>query len=158
MPFQISALPLSRFAHLLNLSDAELVSHRAVRVIATHKPGFPCRVSLEDANVGEEVLLVHYQHHTTASPFQASHAVYIRPTSTEAILEEDQVPDQLRTRTLSLRAFDETGMMIEADLSEGVDLKTALHRLFQNSAVSYIHIHFAKPGCYAAIAERKITA
>jgi len=154
MAFQIAPLPAATFAHLHSLSAEQLAAHNALRVTVDKKPGFPCRISLTDAEPGEEVLLVHYQHQPAATPFQASHAVYIRPHAPEAQLSPNQVPDQLRTRILSLRGFSEDGMLLEADLADGSLLEPTLERLFANPQVAYIHIHFAKPGCYAAKATR----
>ena len=155
MPFQIHALPERQFEHLFLLNDEELAQRQAIRKIANKKPGFPCRVSLEDASVGEEVILAHFEHHAAASPFRASHAVYIRKGATEAHVDPDQVPQQLRTRTLSLRAFDAAGMMTFSDLVEGTGLEPALNGIFADSAVTYIHIHYAKPGCFAASVTRE---
>ncbi len=154
MAFQIAPLPAGRFAHLHTLNTEQLADHNALRVTVDKKPGFPCRVSLTDAEPGEEVLLVHYEHHSAATPFRAGHAVYIRPHATEAHLLPNQVPEQLRTRILSLRGFSQHGMLCEADLADGALLEPALEKLFSNPQVAYIHIHFAKPGCYAAIATR----
>jgi Protein of unknown function (DUF1203) len=67
----------------------------------------------------------------------------------------NEVPEMFRSRTLSLRGFDRAGMLITADLAEGKALETAIETIFEDSSVSYIHIHFAKPGCYAARADRE---
>ena len=148
MPFQIEALAKLQFTPER--------TRDAIRTIATKKPGFPCRVSLADAEVGEEVLLLHYEHHSAASPFRSSHAIYIRPLAAEARLAPNAIPQMFLTRTLSLRAFDANGMMLDADLVEGPFSATAIDRLFEDPSVSYIHIHFARPGCYAARAIRAV--
>jgi hypothetical protein len=154
MSFQITSLPKSEFQNLFSMPAAELATHRAMRMQVTHKPGFPCRFSLADAEVGEEVLLVHYEHQPADSPFRASHAVFVRPQAGEAKPCVDEVPEMLRSRMLSLRAFDAAGMMVEADLTDGRSLEATVERMFSNSKAEYIHIHFAKPGCYAARVDR----
>ena len=154
MSFQISALPKSQFEHLFPLSTTGLASQGGIREVVTHKPGYPCRVSLTDAEVGEEVILVHYEHQTADTPFRASHAIYIRPNAPQANLQPNEVPDLLRSRTLSLRGFNSAGMLIAADLAEGAALEQALESMLTDPAVSYVHIHYAKPGCYAARADR----
>jgi transcriptional regulator len=68
--------------------------------------------------------------------------------------EVDRVPQMLRSRLLSLRAFDAQGMLLDADVVEGGDVETLIARLFANARVAYIHVHFARPGCYAALVER----
>ncbi len=65
-----------------------------------------------------------------------------------------EVPDVLRIRLLSLRGFDASGMLLEADVVEGRAVEAVIERFFANPAISYIHIHNAKQGCYAGRAER----
>jgi hypothetical protein len=148
MAFQIHGLPAAPFQPLFALDDAALADHLAVRRIADASPGYPCRVSLRDAEPGETLVLAHYEHHAVASPFRASHAVYVREHAEPAALAVGEVPVMLRTRLLSLRAFDAAGMLVGADVVDGRELETALERLLP--AAAYVHIHFAKPGCYAA--------
>ncbi|NJM30942.1 MAG: DUF1203 domain-containing protein [Rhizobiales bacterium] len=57
-------------------------------------------------------------------------------------------------RTLSLRGFDAKHMMIEADLTEGSDAAALIEAFFANPHVAYIHAHYARRGCYAALIER----
>lgn len=154
MSFRITGLPRAPFADLFTLDDEGLRRRGAMRVTADAKPGFPCRVSLEDAEPGEALILVHHEHQSADTPFRASHAIYVREQADEAFDAVDVVPEQFRSRTLSLRAFDAGGMMIDADLVEGSALEPALEPLLANPAVAYMHAHFAKPGCYAARIER----
>ncbi len=146
--FQISALPYSQFAFLFNVSTSELEKRGAVKTTVDEKPGFPCRVSLQDAEVGEEVILLPYQHHATNSPYQATGLIYVRKNVKPAVLEKNEIPLMLNHRLLSLRAYNAQGFMIEASIVEGLHLRDALQTIFQNEAVAYIHIHNAKPGCF----------
>ena len=66
----------------------------------------------------------------------------------------DAIPEQLRKRTLAIRAFDKDGMMVERELVEGTDLEGAIERLLALPAAAYLHAHFAAPGCYAARIDR----
>jgi len=154
MSFQISALEAERFTHLFDMSDAELADHLAVRVTATSKPGFPCRVSLADAEIGDEVILVNHQHQPGASPYQATHAVYVRKGAPQAHPAVGEAPEVFLARALSLRAFDDQAMLIGVDLVDGGDLGPALDRLLAEPTAAYVHIHYAKAGCYAARADR----
>ncbi len=147
MAFQISSLPDS-FAPLFRMTDAELAARGAIRRIADASPGFPCRVSLCDAAEGETVILTHFEHHAVDSPFRASHAIYVREGASRAALHANAVPEMLRTRLLSVRAFDGDGMLVEADVVDGRAIESAIERLLANA--DYLHIHFAKPGCFAA--------
>ena len=85
--FQITALPIEKFSSLLKQSDAELRSISARRMIADKKPGFPCRVSLVDAEPGEEVLLVPFTHHDVTSPYRAAGPIFVRAGAQPVKLE-----------------------------------------------------------------------
>jgi hypothetical protein len=154
MSFQITGLPLSQFSSLFALSDDELTRQGAVRVTADKQPGFPCRVSLQDAEVGEKLILLSYEHLPVTSPYRSRHAIYVRESATEAHLEIDEVPQQLRSRLLSLRAFDSHGMMKAAEVAPGTAIEKLIEQMFSDPAVTLIHVHNAKPGCFAARVER----
>jgi len=153
MGFRITGLPAEQFAGLFSLSDQELAARGAVRRVADAKPGYPCRVSLTDAEPGQEVILTHFEHHPVDSPFRASHAIYVRKGE-ETYEAVDQVPEQLRLRLLSVRAFDEKGMLVGADVVDGKELEGVIDRLLADDRADYLHVHYAKPGCYAARIER----
>ena len=140
-----------RFSHLFTLSDAELAARGAVRKIADGPS--PCRVSLTDATPGDEVILVNYEHHAVESPYRMRFAIYVREGE-ETFDAVNAVPDQLRRRTLAVRAFDEYGMMTGWELIEGIWLEEAIERQFADPRARYLHVHFAAPGCYAARVER----
>jgi hypothetical protein len=154
MSFRITGLPAEEFAPLFALSNTELAARGAVRRIADErKPGYPCRVSLTDSQPGDELILVNYEHHPVESPYRMRFAIYVRKGETQfdAI---DEVPAQLRSRSLAVRAFDETAMMVGWELIEGRDLEAAIERLFADPRAAYLHVHYAAPGCYAALVER----
>ena len=153
MSFRIRGLDAELFAHLFELDDAALAQHRARRLTSDACPGFPCRVSLTDAAVGDAVILVNFEHQAADTPFRARHAIYVRPGE-QAYDAVDEIPGQLRTRTLSLRAFDGAGYMRDAKLVDGKLLEAAIADLLGQSSVSYIQAHFAAYGCYAARIER----
>jgi hypothetical protein len=45
-------------------------------------------------------------------------------------------------------------MMIDADVVEGRAAAALFERFLENPAASYLHVHNAKRGCYAARVER----
>ena len=150
MSFRILALPRDPFVPLFALDDAVLEARGVMRKIADAKPGFPCRVSLADAEIGETVLLLNYEHQPANTPFRASHAIYVRHDALQAECRVGDVPEVLRSRTISLRGFDAKHMLVAADLAEGAHLKSAIETMLGNRKVSYVHLHYAKPGCFAA--------
>ena len=154
MHFRIRGLPAEEFAPLFALSDAELAEHGAVRRIAEpREPGFPCRVSLTDSSPGDELILVNYEHHPVDSPYRMRFAIFVRKGD-QTYDAVDAVPEQLRKRTLAVRAFDAAGMMLGVELVDGTKLEDAIGRLLADPRAVYLHVHFAAPGCYAARIER----
>jgi hypothetical protein len=154
MSFRITGLPAEDFAPLFDLSDAELAARGAVRRIAEKRtPGAPCRISLTDAEAGQELLLVNYEHHPVDSPYRMRFAVYVRKGEAQYD-ETDKVPEQLRLRTLAVRSFDADAMMVERELVDGRELEGAIARLLADPRAAYLHVHFAAPGCYAARVDR----
>lgn len=104
MGFRISALNADEFSHLVGLDDVSLAENGARRMTVDLKPGYPCRVTLEDAEIGESVLLV--------------------------------------------------SMMVGADVVHGKESEPVIRKLLDNPRVEYLHVHNAKPGCYAARVDR----
>jgi hypothetical protein len=154
MSFQISGLPLEPFSALFGLDDAALTRYGARRCVADAKPGFPCRVTLEDAEPGERLLLLNYLHQAADTPFRSSHAIFVRENAIRSASYVNDVPAALRVRTLSLRAFDACGMMTDADLVDGANVEALVERLFHDPRTAYLHAHYAKPGCFAARIDR----
>jgi hypothetical protein len=156
--FQISALPLRDFDEWLSLDDEQLEARGARRCVADRKPGFPCRVSLTDAEPGERVILLPFWHQSADSPYRAFGPIFIREMASTAQLPSDTVPDLLRSRLLSIRAYDAHHLMTEADVVDGRELESCIARLFERPTVAYAHIHFASPGCFACRVDRTGTA
>ncbi|MGH1477139.1 MAG: DUF1203 domain-containing protein [Geminicoccales bacterium] len=154
MSFQISALPIEPFQDLFGLDDDRLEAKGVRRMIVDECPGFPCRLSLKDMEVGDSVLLLNYEHQPTSSPYRSSHAIFIGEGSVQATLSPGEVPLQLQRRLLSMRGFDADGMMIDADVLDGADLAQSAERMLADPSISYLHVHNAKRGCYAARIDR----
>ena len=154
MTFRIHALPAEPFEADFQLDDATLRARGIRRIVADGKPHYPCRVSLEDAREGERVLLLPYLHHDVDTPYRASGPIYVREDAVQAQPAEDEVPVLLRARLLSLRGYDARGMMAWADVVPGSDIESGIAALFALERVAYLHLHYAKPGCYACRVER----
>jgi hypothetical protein len=154
MNFKIKALDDRQFSEVFNLSIEELEKIGAVKMIVDEYPGFPCRVSLEDAEIGEEVILLPYQHHKTNSPYQSSGPIFVRKIAKTAIYDLNEIPKMFNHRLLSLRGYDKNAIMKDASVIEGTNLKAQILKTFENNEIHYIHIHNAKPGCYNCLVER----
>ena len=152
MNFTVSGLSPEPFVPLYGLSDGELAAHRARRVVVDGS-GFPERIEMRDAAVGETLLLVNFEHQPADTPYRSSHAVYVREGATER-WSGDHLPEAMRRRLLSLRGFSADGSMVDADVIDGSEAEQLIERLFGDPTVAYIHAHYAKPGCYAARIDR----
>lgn len=154
MSFRILGLSPAPFRHLYRRPDAELAAFGAVRCTADQTPGYPDRVELREADPGETLLLVNWTHQPAPTPYRASHAIFVREGAERAYDRVDEVPEVFRTRPISLRAFDASDMMTDADLVDGCAVEAAIERLLRDRSVAYLHAHYAKRGCYAARIER----
>lgn len=154
MSFQIHPLPLETFTPLFTLDDEELRARGAKRYVADRRPGFPCRVSLVDAEPGERVILVPFPHQDADSPYRASGPIFVREAAHQSAFGVDDVPELLRLRVLSIRAYDADALMVDADVVDGRDVESLIQRLFAEPGVAYLHIHFARPGCFACRVDR----
>lgn len=152
--FQISGLPIEPFAPLFSLSDPELASRGMRHCIADSRPGYPCRVSLRDADIGESLILLSHEHHPVAGPYRAGGPIYIRLGAKAAVLRVNEVPEVVRGRLISIRAYDAQGELRSAGVAEGNAMEPLIHACFADESVAYLHLHNAKPGCYSCRVNR----
>lgn len=155
MNFQITALDHTQFESMFRLSDEELLDIGGIKMNVDEKPGFPCRVSLEDANIGEEVILVPFEHHRTNSPYQAKGPIFIRKGLKQKKLEVNEIPKMLEHRLLSFRGYNNEGIMKSAKTGEGKETKKIIREIFENKEIQYIQIHNSSPGCFNCQVNRK---
>jgi hypothetical protein len=153
MTFRITGLDPEPFLELAGLSDAALAERGVVRRVSDGT-GFPCRVSLEDVAAGEPVLLLNFEHQPAPTPFRSSHAIFVREGERRHYDRVDEIPKLLRSRLLSIRAFDAGHMMIDADVVPGEDAADTIGRFFDTPEAAYLHVHYARPGCFAARVDR----
>ena len=154
MSFTVSGLPIEIFTPLFGLGDEALAEHHAVRVVAGDTGRYPCRITLEDAPAGESLLLINYQHQGAATPYRSNYAIYIREAAQATQRLEGELPPVLRGRPIAVRAFDEVGMLLGAELALQDDLEAVIARQFANPAAAYLHAHNAAHGCFAARIDR----
>ena len=152
--FRLAAIGHEQFEALFQLSDDQLAAVGARRVTATESFGFPCRVSLEDARAGEELLLLSWEHQAARSPYRSSGPIYVRRNAQRKVLRTGELPAYVTRRLMSVRAYDADDMMIDASVTEGSRLGEELPRLLGDERVAYIHLHNAKPGCFSCRVDR----
>lgn len=146
--FLIKALPIDSFQELMLKNNEELKLVDAAWHTVDAEPGYPCRVSLCDAKIGERVLALSFCHHNVNSPYKASGAIFVREKAPRVKLDINEVPKMLRHRSLSVRAYNSKNLMIGAEVVQGTELESTIGKQFQNRNVEYIHIHNANPGCF----------
>ena len=146
--FIVSGIQQNEINHLFSLNAQELQLKGISKMTVDVKPGFPCRVSLEDANVGEEILAFNYEHHKANSPYRSSGPVFVRCNAPEAKLKKNEIPKMLEHRYLSLRTYDNNAMMMGATTIKGKDIQASIQKIFDDLKAKYIQVHNAKPGCY----------
>jgi hypothetical protein len=154
MAYLITGLSRDPFASLIGASDSDLSAAGAVRVIAGSDKGWPCRISLEDARVGETLILLNYTSHDVSTPYRSTYAIYVRESAETAARYVDQTPPVFEGRPLGLRAFDATGMLRSAALALPGEADAKIRALFELPEIAYIHAHNAAHGCFAARIER----
>ena len=152
--FRVTGLPVAAFRPLFGLTDEQLRAHHAKRYVVDEKPGYPDRIELRDAEVGERVILVNHEHLPDAGPFRSRHAVFVIEGASRRYDAVDRIPEVLRHRMLSLRAFDAGGMMVDAELVAGTDLEPSIARFLGDPGVAFLHCHYATRGCYACRIDR----
>jgi hypothetical protein len=154
MGFRITGLSAEPFRHLYGLSDDQLARQGAKRYVVDEAPGFPDRIEMRDAAPGETVLLLNHVCQPADTPFRASHAIFVREGAEQTYDRVNEIPDVMRVRLLSLRAYDAQGMMLDADVIEGQRVEEVIGRFFANPDVAYIHAHNAKRGCFSGRIDR----
>ncbi len=152
--FQLVGLSAEPFAELFDLSDDDLAAHHARRVVASAQPGYPCRVSLVDADVGDELLLLTWPHQPAASPYKSSGPIYVRKGARQRRVEAGVIPDYVRSRLMSVRAYDAAHMIVDASVCEGLNVAAEIERMFGVEETAYIHLHNARRGCFSCRADR----
>ena len=152
--FRIVGLSRAQFAPLFSLNEKDLAAKGARRMIVDTKPGFPCRIGLADAEIGETVILLPFVHHDVDSPYRASGPIFVRESATEAQVEIGEIPEVVTTRTMSVRAYDENGIMLDGSVVPGTRIKTHIQKLFADPRIEYLHLHNAGAGCYSCKVER----
>ena len=152
--FRLIGLAAETFEPFFSLGADELAALGARRVVADESPGFPCRVSLVDAEVGDELLLLPFEHLATRSPYRASGPVFVRAGARRAMLAPGVVPPYVTRRLMSVRAYDAADMMVAAEVCDGADVPATLERLLADPAVAFIDLHNAKRGCFSCRVER----
>ena len=149
MTYRIAGLDPAAFAPLFVLDDSGLAARGARRVVADADRGFPCRISLDDAKAGEELILLHHTSHDVDTPYRSAYAIYVRQ-GVEAAVYADTTPPVFEGRPIALRGFDAANMLRTARLAGPGEADGAIRALFADDGIAYIDAHNAAHGCFVA--------
>jgi Protein of unknown function (DUF1203) len=154
--FRVSGISAEVLDEFRQLSDDELRKRNVFRYIADQKPGYPCRVSLVDAEIGEALLLLNFGHLTSATPYRSVGPIFVRESARETYVRIDEIPEVLRARgrLLSVRAYDNSDMLAGAVVIGTAEIDQSIQEFFADRQVAYLHVHYAGPGCFACRVER----
>lgn len=134
-----------------------LRSRGGPQYLVDEHPGYPCRQCLRDAEVGSTVILVSHDPFAVTSPYRSASPVFIHRDdcgSPEPVDDTTDLPDQLTRRQLSVRAFDDAAMMLDAAHIGGSELGPTIERMFADPQVVELHVHNSPRGCWATTVER----
>ena len=143
MSFRVISLKSRLFKKFYGKSDSDLKKLGALPYIADIKPGYPCRVSLRDAEPGERLVLLNFEHQGAENPYRASHAIFVIDGADEAAPAINEVPEMLACRLLSIRAFDAKDMMVDSDVIDGHEAAECFETMLLKPGVEYLHVHNA---------------
>lgn len=154
MDYVVEGIDPSPYLALFGLDDAALAQHGAVRMVADSAPGYPCRVSLEDAAPGTPMLLVNHESRPAKGPYRAAHAIFVTERALVPARFVNSTPPVFAPRVLSLRGFDAAGMMVDARLAQPGAAEAVLCDLLAQERIVEVDVHNAVRGCFAARARR----
>jgi hypothetical protein len=154
--FRVSGISAEVLDEFRQLSDDELQQRNVRRYIADQKPGYPCRVSLVDAEIGESLLLLNFGHLTSSTPYRSIGPIFVRESARETYVGIDEIPEVLRARgrLLSVRAYDSNDMLAGAVVIGTAEIDQSIQEFFADRQVAYLHVHYAGPGCFACRVDR----
>lgn len=153
IPFRLIPLDTS-VAEGLRARRADAEGNALQPQVADEPNAFPCRHCLRDAEPGEPMLLASYSPFQTQNTYREIGPVFVHADRCARHADERAIPDQLRRRLLALRGYDRNQILLAGEVVPGAEVEGAIERLLSRADVAWIHVRFAKPGCFACRIER----
>jgi len=117
-------------------------------------PGYPCRLSLEDARKGEEVYLFSHSPFTGANAYRETGPVFIRKNAVPAALGVNELPEIALARSIVVRAYNSAGTMLAATPVETAEISATIQDLLDDESVECVHLRATASGCFLCSARR----
>jgi hypothetical protein len=117
---------------------------------------YPCRHCLCEAPGADGMLLLSYQTPKPKSVYGHPTAIFLCVRDCARFDQTDEVPEIVRNRHVSFRAFRSDGAMVyhANELADGAGHDVAIRRIFAREDVAFINAHTAKAGCMLCHIER----
>lgn len=151
---RVHDITLAAYVDRVNRAAARSIRQSEVTIPSTRRSAFRSRISLEDAAVGDELLLLPYVHLPAASPYRTSGPIFVRRGAQRRTLEPGEIPPYVTRRLISVRAYDVDHMMIDAGVCDGTLVAEDIAQRFDDERVAFIHLHNAKRGCFSCRVDR----
>lgn len=152
--FQLVGLDARPFEALFLMPDTALARLGARRIFADAPSTYPCRITLEEADAGDELLLLPFEHQPANSPYRASGPIFVRRGKAQRVLPPDTLTPYVTKRLMSVRAYDAEDLIVDAAVCEGAAAGDEIRRMLGRPDVAYLHLHNAKRGCYSCRVDR----
>ena len=127
-----------------------------LRRVTAEAGAAPCRHCLRNGRAGEAMLLGSYNLPGPLGIYWTPSPIFIHAEPCELFDLPDKVPETVRGRLVSVRAYDRDDQCLY-DLGEAVDggqVDAPLARAITDPRTKFVNIHTAKPGCLLVRVER----
>ena len=128
----------------------------ALRPEIAVEAGAPLRCCLREAEAGERVVLIAHRPFAaeSQSPYAEVGPVFIHADRCAGAPDSSRYPEAFRHRRQVLRAYDATGKIIDARLTEGDGAERTIAALFADPRASFVHSRNVLFGCYMFAIDR----
>lgn len=116
------------------------------RVIADQPVGYPCRVCLTDAAVGDALVLG--PHRVGTGVYATTGPIFVHADGC-ARFSGDGIPEAIARRQLAVRAHDADGRLRGGEVIDGEALAELAGRWLADPTIAELRVFHARAGCYA---------
>ena len=116
--------------------------------------GAPCRHCLHDAAPGDELILTGHSPFDQRGPYKEVGPIFLHAAGCPAYASPTVIPPVVRRRLVTIRAYDESQSIVDADVVDGADAESLIERLFADTRTRYLHARTARFGCFLCRIER----
>lgn len=123
-------------------------------VVESPEGGAPCRHCLRVSTDGERLILFAHRPFDGDGPYAEVGPVFIHADACARYAATTIFPPAFAERTLTLRAYDDRGLIASAEVAPPGARDDVLARMFENERVRFVHVRNPAWGCYDFAVER----